>query len=302
MNTDSLKGSATRRLREAMIRVLLRACAGLSILTSMGILFVLLKESLPFFEEVDLADYLFGTTWAPLMEPKSFGVLPLVAGTLQVAMVAAVVVIPIGSLAGIYLSEYASARSRRILKPMLEVLAGVPTVVYGYFAIVLVTPALRLLIPQVEIFNALSAGIVVAIMVIPTVASLSDDAMRAVPRALRDAGYGLGATQREVSLGIVFPAALSGVLSGYVLAIGRALGETMIVTMAAGATPRMSMNPMGSVQTMTGYIVQVSLGDTPVGTTEYRTIFVVGLTLFAMTLGINLLAFWVRSKYQEQYS
>jgi phosphate transport system permease protein len=302
MESSTLQGSARRRLYESLIRNVLRACAGLSVLTSVGIFFVLLKESLPFFEEVHLTEFLFGTTWAPLMEPRQFGVLPLVAGTLLVAVVAAIVVIPTGSLAAIYLSEYASKRARRFLKPMLEVLAGVPTVVYGYFAIVVVTPALRMLLPQVGIFNALSAGIVVGIMVIPTVASISDDAMRAVPRALREAGYGLGATRREVAVGVVFPAALSGILSGYVLAIGRALGETMIVTMAAGATPRMSFNPLESVQTMTGYIVQVSLGDMPVGTTEYRSIFVVGLSLFCMTLGINLLAFLIRGKYREEYS
>jgi phosphate transport system permease protein len=302
METFSLQGSALRRLQDLWIKNVLRACAGLAVLTSLGILFVLLKESLPFFEEVRPADFLFGTRWAPLMEPRKFGVLPLVSGTVLVTVVAAIVVIPVGSLAAIYLSEYASDPMRRVLKPMLEVLAGVPTVVYGYFAIVVVTPALRFFLPEAEIFNALSAGLVVAIMVIPTVASLSDDAMRSVPRALRDAGYGLGATDREVALGVVFPAALSGILCGYVLAIGRALGETMIVTMAAGATPRMTANPLESVQTMTGYIVQVSLGDTPVGTTEYRSIFVVGLALFLMTLGINLISFWVRSRFREQYS
>ncbi len=302
MERSSLQGSARRRLQDQWIQYGLRACAGLAVLTSLGILFVLLKESLPFFEEVSPIEFLFGTTWAPLMEPRKFGVLPLVSGTVLVTVVAALVVIPVGSLAAIYLSEFASDRKRRILKPMLEVLAGVPTVVYGYFAIVVVTPALRLILPQAEIFNALSAGLVVAIMVIPTVASLSDDAMRSVPQALRDAGHGLGATDREVAMGVVFPAALSGVLCGYVLAIGRALGETMIVTMAAGATPRMTANPLESVQTMTGYIVQVSLGDTPVGTTEYRSIFVVGLALFLMTLCINILSFWVRSRFREQYS
>ncbi len=297
-----LAGSRGRDLREGLIRVLLQSCSAVSILTSFGILFTLVKESFPFFAEVSPADFLLGTTWAPLMEPRSFGVLPLLGGTLLVTVIAATLVIPVGSLAAIYLSEYASPRARRYLKPMLEVLAGVPTIVYGYFAIVVVTPALRLVLPGAGVFNALSAGIVVAIMVIPTVASLSDDAMRSVPDALRDAGRGLGATKREIALGVVFPGALSGILSGYVLAIGRALGETMIVTMAAGATPRLTANPLDSVQTMTGYIVQVSLGDTPVGTTEYQTIFAVGLTLFVLTLTVNLFSFWIRSRYREAYS
>ncbi len=291
-----------RQLRERSIGRVLQLCATISILTSLGILFILLKESLPFFEEVSPFAFLTGTTWAPLMEPRSFGVLPLIGGTLLVTGVAAVVVIPIGSLAAIFLSEYATERARRILKPSLEVLAGIPTVVYGYFALTVVTPALQAVIPGLGVFNALSAGIVVAIMIIPTVASLSDDALRSVPKALREAAYGLGATKREVSLGVVYPGALSGVLAAYVLAIGRALGETMIVTMAAGATPLLTMNPLNSIQTMTGYIVQVSLGDTPAGTPEYLSIFAVGLTLFVMTLGINLLSFWVKSRYRQVYS
>ena len=216
--------------------------------------------------------------------------------------VATVIVIPVGSLTGIFLSEYATPRARKIFKPILEILAGIPTVVYGYFAITVVTPALRTVLPDLGVFNALSAGLVVAIMIIPTVASLSDDAMRSVPNALREAAYGLGATQREVSLGVVFPGALSGILAAYVLAIGRALGETMIVTMAAGATPQLTLNPMDSVQTMTGYIVQVSLGDTPVGTPGYLSIFAVGLTLFILTLGINMCSFWIRHRYRQSYS
>ncbi|MFT5050654.1 MAG: phosphate transport system permease protein [Chlamydiales bacterium] len=291
-----------RKLREFAIGHALQACAALSVLTSFGIVFILLKESLPFFGEVSPWAFLSGATWAPLMEPRYFGVLPLIGGTLLVTGVASLIVIPVGSLAAVFLSEYASDRARRIFKPVLEVLAGVPTVVYGYFAIVVVTPALRTVIPAMGVFNALSAGIVVAIMIIPTVASLSDDAMRSVPRALREAAFGLGATPREVSLGVVYPAALSGILSAYVLAIGRALGETMIVTMAAGATPQLTLNPLESIQTMTGYIVQVSLGDTPVGTPEYLSIFAVGLTLFMMTLGINLFSFWIKRRYRQAYS
>lgn len=296
------KQSAARRVREGIIHQLLRACAAVSILTSIGILFILLKESLPFFEEVSPLEFLTGTTWAPLMEPRQFGVLPLIGGTLLVTAIAALLVIPVGSFAAMYLSEYASPKARKRLKPALEVLAGVPTVVYGYFALIVVTPLIRAIMPQASVFNALSAGIVCAVMIIPTVASLSDDAMRSVPKALREAGFGLGATRREVTLGVVFPGALSGILSAYMLAIGRAIGETMIVTMAAGATPRLTVNPLESIQTMTGYIVQVSLGDTPAGTVEYRTIFAVGLTLFAITLGINLCSFWIRSRYREAYS
>lgn len=289
-------------MREVAIRLALQSAASLSILTSFAILFILLKESLPFFGDISPVEFFTGTTWAPLLEPREFGVLPLLGGTLLVTGVASMIVIPIGSLAAIYLSEYASSGARRILKPLLEVLAGIPTVVYGFFALTMVTPALRAVFPGMGIFNALSAGIVVAIMIIPTVASLADDAMRSVPKALREAAYGLGATQREVSMGVVFPGALSGILAGYVLAIGRALGETMIVAMAAGSTPNLTMNPLESIQTMTGYIVQVSLGDTPAGSPGYLSIFAVGLTLFMMTLVINLFAFWVKARYRQEYS
>lgn len=288
--------------RERLIQWFLGGSAGISILTSFGILFILLSESLPFFVDVSPWAFFTGTTWTPLMAPREFGVLPLVAGTLLVTGVATLIVIPVGSLTAIFLSEYASPRSRAILKPLLEVLAGIPTVVYGYFAIVIVTPALRSVIPGMGVFNALSAGLVVAIMIIPTVASLGDDALRAVPRSLREAAYGLGATKREVSLGVVYPGALSGILAAYVLAMGRALGETMIVTMAAGATPTLTLNPLESIQTMTGYIVQVSLGDTPAGTPAYLSIFAVGLTLFAMTLVTNLFSAWLKKRYRQEYS
>ena len=294
--------SRLRGLREGVIAGGLRISAIVSVLTSLAILFILVEESLPFFRAVSPWEFLTGRRWAPLMEPRSFGVLPLIGGTLLVTGVAGLIVIPIGSLAALFLSEYAGDSTRRLLKPALEVLAGIPTVVYGYFALIVVTPALRAVIPGLGVFNALAAGIVVAIMIIPTVASLSDDAMRAVPGALREAAFGLGATKSEVSLGVVYPGALSGILAAYVLAIGRALGETMIVTMAAGATPQLTWNPMDSVQTMTGYIVQVSLGDTPAGTPEDVSIFAVGLTLFAMTLGINLFSFWLKRRYRQTYA
>lgn len=291
-----------RKFKENMIRHGLWLAAACSVLTSFGILYILLRESLPFLSEVGVREFFLGTSWAPLMEPRSFGVLPLIAGTLLVTVVAAVFVIPVGSLTAIYMSEYASPKRRRVIKPILEVLAGVPTVVYGYFAISVVTPALRFFFPSIPVFNALSAGIVVAIMVLPMVASLGDDAMRAVPKDLREAAFGLGATPREVSLGVVYPGALSGILASYVLAVSRALGETMIVTMAAGATPRMTLNPLESIQTMTGYIVQVSLGDTPAGGVQYQTIFAVGLTLFMMTLAMNMFSFWIRGRYREVYA
>jgi phosphate transport system permease protein len=291
----------SRRVGEAIIGRGLQACALLSILISLGIVFVLLSESLPFFAEVGFAEFFLGTRWTPLLEPKSFGVLPLIFGTLLVGGIAACLVIPVGTLAAAYLSEYAGHRTRRWLKPSLEVLAGVPTVVYGYFALMLVTPMLRMIVPGTEIFNALSAGLVVGVMVLPTVASLSDDAMRAVPRTLRDAAYGLGATKHEVTLGVVLPGASSGILASYILGISRAIGETMIVSMAAGSTARITADPLESVQTMTGYVVQVSLGDTPAGTTEYQTIFAVGLTLFLMTLVMNLISQRVRLKFKEKY-
>jgi phosphate transport system permease protein len=294
---SAFRPSRMRSLRESCIRHGLLTSASISILTSFGILFILIKESLPFFEDVSPWEFLTGTNWAPLMVPRDYGVIPLVVGTLLVTGVAALIVIPVGSLAAMYLSEYASSRARRILKPTLEVLAGIPTVVYGYFAITVVTPALRAVIPGVEVFNALSAGIVVAVMIIPTVASLSDDAMRSVPNALREAAFGLGATQKEVTVGVVYPGAISGVMAAYVLAIGRALGETMIVTMAAGSTPLLTLNPLDSVQTMTGYIVQVSLGDTPAGTPGYMSIFAVGLLLFVITLSLNLFRIWIQRRY-----
>lgn len=302
-NADATPQFAWRRKRpvEALIRLGLRACALLSILISLGIVYVLLRESIPFFAEIGVGEFLFGTQWAPLLEPRSFGVLPLIFGTLLVGGIAGCLVIPIGTMAAAYLSEYASRRARRWLKPSLEILAGIPTVVYGYFALVFVTPVIRFFLPETEVFNALSAGLVVGVMVLPTVASLSDDAMRAVPATLRDAGYGLGATKHEITIGVVLPGAFSGILASYILGISRAVGETMIVSMAAGSTAKITANPLESVQTMTGYVVQVSLGDTPTGTISYQTIFAVGLTLFCMTLVMNLVSQRIRIRFKERY-
>jgi phosphate transport system permease protein len=262
---------------------------------------VLLFEGIGFFRHVSPIEFLTGTTWTPLFRPQHFGVLPLLSGSLLIALGAAVVALPLGLLCAIYLSEYAHPRARAIIKPALEVLAGIPTVVYGYFALTFVTPLLRQLWPQTEIFNALSASIVMGIMIVPMVSSLSEDALSAVPRSLREGAYALGATKFEVAGRTVVPAALSGIIASFILAISRAIGETMIVTIAAGATPKLTLNPLESVQTMTAYIAQVSLGEVPHGTVEYRTIFAVGLALFAVTLLMNLFSNVVLRKYREVY-
>ncbi len=272
-----------------------------SIFTTLGIVAVLLIEALGFFAEVSPIEFLTGTKWTPLFQPQNFGVLPLLSGSLLIAFGAAAVALPLGLLSAIYLSEYAHPRARGIIKPALEILAGIPTVVYGYFALTFVTPMLRLVWPGTEIFNALSASIVMGIMIIPMVSSLSEDALSAVPRALREGAYALGATKFEVAVRTVVPAALSGIIASFILAISRAIGETMIVAIAAGATPKLTLNPLESVQTMTAYIAQVSLGEVPHGTLEYKTIFAVGLTLFLITLLMNLASNVVLRKYREVY-
>lgn len=291
-------GKAKPDVVENGIRLALFACAAVSVLTTIGIILVLAKESLPFFRHVPLTDFLGGTRWTPLLEPRSFGVLPLVAGTLLVVVGSAVVALPTGLLTAIYLSEYASTRFRSIVKPVLEVLAGIPTVVYGYFALTTVTPMLQKVLPSTQIFNAASGAIVVGIMILPMVASLCEDALSAVPQSLRQGAYALGATPSEVATSIVVPSALSGIIASFVLALSRAVGETMAVSLAAGATPKLTANPLESIQTMTAYIVQVSQGDTPAGTIEYRTIFAVGALLFVFTLGMNVLAHRILRRFQ----
>lgn len=274
----------------------------ISIGTTFGIIYVLVSESVQFFAKVSPVEFFTGTEWAPRFAPPKFGVLPLLNGTLLVAVGAGAVAIPLGLLAGIYLSEYAKPRVRNALKPILEVLAGIPTVVYGYFAITFITPLLQQRIPDLPIFNALSAAIVVGIMTLPIVASLSEDALSAVPRELREGGMAMGATKGEVIRKIVIPGALSGVMSAFLLAFSRAVGETMAVTLAAGADPKMTLSFLTSIQTMSAYIVQASLGDTPHGTVEYQTIFAVGLTLFVITLIMNLLAAWLVKRYRQRYA
>lgn len=297
----SLAGRRSRHWNERAIEGILLLCALASIVTTVGIVVVLATETWSFFADVSVVEFFTETRWTPLFKPAHFGVAPLVVGTLLVTVGAASICIPLGLGSAIFLSEYAPQRVRDTLKPLLEVLAGIPTVVYGFFALTLVTPFLRNFLPGLQVFNAVSASLVMGIMILPMVASLSEDAMSAVPRSLREAAYGLGATKFEVSTRVVVPAALSGIGASFVLAISRALGETMIVTLAAGATPKLTFNPQESIQAMTAYIVQVGLGDTPAGTIEYKTIFAVAATLFVMTLMMNILNQWLLARFREAY-
>ena len=292
---------STRAL-EWIIERLLFICAALSVLTTAGIIFVLAFETYEFLQEVSIVEFLTGTEWTPLFANAHFGVLPLVAGTMLVSTIALVVALPMGVLTAIYLSEYCPAALRRFVKPILEILAGVPTVVYGYFALTFVTPLLQQFLPGLSGFNALSPGLVMGLMILPLVSSLSEDAMRAVPNGLREGSYALGASRMQTALKVVVPAAFSGITAAFILAASRAIGETMIVAIAAGQQPRLTANPFVPVETMTAYIVQVSLGDTPQGTIEYRTIFAVGMLLFVMTFGLNLISTWLRERFREEYA
>jgi phosphate transport system permease protein len=287
---------------EFVIEWALFLCALLSIGTTIGIIAVLAIETVAFLREVPIVEFLFGREWTPLFATPKFGVLPLVAGTFLVSTIAMVVALPMGLLSAIYLSEYAPLGVRRAIKPILEILAGVPTVVYGYFALLFVTPILQRFIPGLAGFNALGPGIVMGIMILPLVSSLSEDAMQGVPRGLREGSYALGATRMQTSLRVVLPAAFSGITAAFILAASRAVGETMIVAIAAGQQPRLTGNPLVPVETMTAYIVQVSLGDTPQGTLEYRTIFAVGMLLFLGTFALNLVSAWLRERYREEYA
>lgn len=297
----ALRRKQGRRLVETVIRYLLLACGLVSILTTIGIVAVLLFESFQFFREVSIIEFLTDTQWTPLFTDKHFGIWPLVAGTFLTSAIALAVALPLGLLSAIYLSEYASPQVRSVLKPILEILAGIPTVVYGYFALLFVTPLLQKIIPNLAGFNAISPGIVMGVMILPMVSSLSEDALHAVPRALRDAAYALGATKFEVSTQIVVPAALSGIAASFILAISRAVGETMIVAIAAGQRPVLTLDPRGPIQTMTAYIVQVSLGDTPAGSLAFKTIFAVGFTLFLITLVLNVISHFFVQRYRERY-
>jgi len=295
------RSDRTRRLRESIILTALFAAALVSIATTIGIVYTLGIETFSFFQQVSLIDFLTDTQWTPLFAQKHFGIWPLLVATLLVSAIAMLVALPLGLLSAIGLAEYAPPRVARIVKPILEVLAGVPTVVYGYFALLFVTPILQRFIPQLEVFNALSAGLVMGIMILPLVASLSEDAMRAVPRSLREGAYALGATKLEVIWRVVVPSALSGIVAAFILAVSRAVGETMIVAIAMGLVPRLTLNPLVAMETMTAYIVQVSLGDTPHGTLEYQTIFAVGATLFVITMLLNLLSYRFLKRFREVY-
>jgi phosphate transport system permease protein len=298
--TGNLRQRQTR-WGEVGIRSILFLCAAVSILTTLGIVGVLIFETIAFFQEVSIWRFLTDTQWTPLFMSQQFGIIVLISATLLTTAIAMVVALPIGLMTAVYLSEYAGSRTRRILKPMVELLAGIPTVVYGYFALLFVTPLLRYFNDDISGFNALSAGLVMGVMIIPTVASLSEDALFAVPRALREGAFALGATRRQVTLKIVIPAALSGIVAAFILGISRAVGETMIVAIAAGQNPQLTLNPFVPIETMTAFIVQVSLGDTPHGTLAYRTIYAVGMTLFLMTLTLNLISHWFVRRFREKY-
>jgi phosphate transport system permease protein len=289
-------------LIEFVIERILFSCAAGSVLVTAGIIFVLIFETASFFREVPVTKFLFGTVWTPLFYDPQFGVLPLVAGTVLASAIAMLVAVPAGLVTAIYLSEYAPEAIRRLVRPILEILAGVPTVVYGYFALLFVTPLLQRFVPDLAGFNALSPGIVMGIMILPLVSSLSEDALRSVPNGLREGAYALGATKAQAALRVVVPAAFSGISAACILAISRAVGETMIVAIAAGQQPRLTLDPRVPIETMTAYIVQVSLGDTPAGTLEYRTIFAVGMLLFLSTFALNLVSNWLRERFREEYA
>ncbi len=284
------------------MKVLLFACGGLSIAVTAGIVGTLAFETIEFLREVPIVSFLFGTRWSPLIKPFSYGVLPLVSGTLMVGVVSGLVGVPLGVGTAIYLSEYASPRVRRRLKPVLEILAGMPTVVLGYFALTFVTPlVIRKILPGTGYYNGLSASVVIGIMIVPIIASVSEDAMSAVPRALREGAFGLGASRMAVSLRVVVPAALSGIMASIILGISRAVGETMIVAIAAGSTPRLTADPRESIQTLTGYIAQVAFGDVPQGSLKFKGIFAVGAVLFFMTLILNVISQRLVRRFRQAY-
>ncbi len=290
-----------RNLSEQVVQAVLFIFATVSILTTLGIIATLGFETISFFSEVTFAQFFLDTQWTPVFVTKRYGIWPLVVGTMMTATVAILVAVPLGLMSAIYLSEYASERVRRIVKPLLEVLAGIPTVVYGYFALLFVTPLLQNIMPGLQGFNAISPGIVMGVMIIPLVASLSEDALHSVPVSLRESGFGLGATKFEVVTRVVVPAAFSGIAASFILALSRAVGETMIVAIAAGQRPVLSFDPRGPIQTMTAYIVQISLGDTPVRSLDYKTLFAVGSMLFVITFTLNLISHFVVRRFREEY-
>lgn len=301
MKKIEFMSKAKTQQREKVIKIVLTALGLISILTTLGIVLSLFEETLAFFREVSILEFLLGTKWTPLLTPRHFGVLPLVMGTLLIVIISACISIPIGLGSAIYLSEYAPKKARRVIKPLLEILSGIPSIVYGYFAISTITPIIRSIFPDAGVFNALSAGIAVGIMTIPMVSSLSEDAMMAVPDSLRQGAFGLGATRLEVATQIVVPAAFSSIIASFILAISRAIGETMIVAMAAGSTPKMTISPLESIQTMTGYIAQISMGDVPYGSLEHKTLYAVGTLLFVITFSLNVFSRRIVKRFGRSY-
>ncbi|MFG1280228.1 phosphate ABC transporter permease subunit PstC [Xanthobacter autotrophicus] len=283
------------------MRVVLFLCAALSVLVTAGIVYVLLSESVKFFAQVSIIDFLTDTQWTPVFQDKHFGIMTLVSGTLVSSLIALLVAIPAGTVLAIYLSEFARPRVREIIKPFLELIAGVPTVAFGYFALLFLTPIFQIFIPGLAGFNLLVPGIVMGIMILPYIVSVSEDAMRAVPAELREGAYALGFTRLQTATRVVIPGAFSGVTAAYILGMSRAVGETMVVAIAAGQQAKLALNPLEGAATITAYIVQISLGDVPHGSIAYLTIFAAGMTLFLMTFAFNILAFWLRQKYREVY-
>ena len=328
------EGSDIPVAKNLAVRAVFFACALITVLTTLGIIVVLVDGALGFFREetlfgvlsgvfggllagspteawtalrsglsaqVTVTEFLFGAEWSPIIRPRSYGVIPLLWGTMIIVVGSALIALPVGTATAIYLSEYADRRVRKVIKPTLEILAGIPTIVYGFFALSFITPLIQRFFPETGTFNAAAGAIVVGVMIIPMVSSLSEDAMSAVPDDLRNAAYGLGATKFEVSTDVVVPASLSGVMASYILAISRAIGETMAVTLAVGMQPNVTLNPLEPAQTMTAYMVQIGISDVSVGSIGYQSLFAVGLLLFVMTLAMNLLSLWIKSRYQEAY-
>lgn len=290
-----------QRIKEKVIETGLAFASIITILTTIGIIWVLFSQTMEFFSDVSIINFLTDTQWTPLFADKHFGILPLVAGTFLTTLIAILVALPVGLTIAVYLNEYAPKSFRRIIKPLLEILAAVPTVVYGFFALSVITPFLQMLIPGMAGFNALSAGIVMGIMIIPLITSLSEDALYAVPKSLREASYGMGSTRLQTAFKVMVPAASSGIIVSVILGISRAVGETMIVAIAAGQQPRLTLNPLVPIETITTYIVQVSTGDVAHGSLEYRTIFAAGMALFVFTFILNNISYWIKKKFQEKY-
>lgn len=299
--SDRFSRKFTRNIKERLIEFVLFAAATVSVLTTVGIVYVLVSESIQFFQHVSIVDFLTDTQWTPLFDDAHFGIMVLISGTLVSSGVALLVAIPMGTIIAIYLSEFANQHVREIAKPVLELLGGIPTIVFGYFALLIVTPLLQKIFPELPGFSLLSAGLVMGIMIVPYVASLSEDAMRAVPMSMREGSYAMGATKLYTALHVVVPAAISGLAASYILGISRAVGETMILAVAAGMQPNLTWNPMEPAATITSYIVQVALGDLPHGSIGYQTIFAAGLTLLLITLAFNIAGQWLRRRFREAY-